>query len=331
MKNRLLALLTGTGLAFVVAGGCDPNPPRRIMVGSGGTGVATSTGGAVGSGGVVSSGGTVGSGGDVGSGGTSSGSGGETSGSGGATSNGGEAAGGDASMGGSAHGGRTASGGAGGRAAGSGGSASGGTTGGGGAAGPEDIIETFEDNDGRINMIGGRQGPWHSFAESGCSNQQPSTASFMPVMGGANSTTYAAHASGSSCGKFGGIGFELNNATMTAESAMSMAYNAGVYRGISFWAKGNANLRVEFGTKSFIPTDKGGSCTSNCWNVYGSRKVQGMVPSSEWKQFTVLFSDLEREDGSKTPAFDATQLLGIAWKSEGTSFDFWLDEIQFVK
>jgi hypothetical protein len=212
------------------------------------------------------------------------------------------------------------------------GGAVGGNPGGGGAAGPDDVIETFEDNDGRIAMLGGRQGPWHSFAESGCSNQQPpQSGPFAPQTGGANSTMYAAHSSGSGCGKFGGIGFELDNATTTPQSMQSMAYNASAYRGISFWAKGNANLRVEFGQKAFLPTENGGSCTSSCWNVYGSRKVQGMVPMSDWKQFTVLFSELDREDGTKTPAFDPSQLISVAFKHEGAAFDFWLDEIQFVK
>ena len=92
---------------------------------------------------------------------------------------------------------------------------------------------------------------------------------------------------------------------------MSQAYNASAC--ISFWAKGNANLRVEFGMK-------------------GSRKAQGMVPMSDWKQFTILFGELERENDPKTsPAFDPSQLIGIAFKHEGASFDFWLDEIQFVK
>jgi hypothetical protein len=251
-------------------------------------------------------------------------------GTGGAPGSGGEVTGGS-SAGGSAEGGRTASAGAGGQETGSGG-AVGGSMGGGGAAGPEDVLDSFEDNDGRIEMVGGRQGPWHSFSESGCSNQQPArTDKFMPKMGGANSTMYAAHSSGSGCGKFGGIGFELNNATTTPDAMQSMAFNASGYRGISFWAKGNCNLRVEFGQKSFIPTANGGSCTSNCWNVYGSRKAQGMVPASDWKQFTILFSELEREEGPKMPAFDPGQLIGIAFKCEGAAFDFWLDEIQFAK
>ena len=153
----------------------------------------------------------------------------------------------------------------------------------------------------------------------------------MPRTGGANSTMYAAHSSGSGCGKFGGIGFELNNATTTPDAMQSMAFNASGYRGISFWAKGNCNLRVELGQKSFIPTANGGSCTSNCWNVYGSRKAQGMVPAGDWKQFTILFSELEREEGPRMPTFEPGQLIGIAFKCEGAAFDFWLDEIQFAK
>ena len=50
----------------------------------------------------------------------------------------------------------------------------------------------------------------------------------------------------------------------------SMAYNASAFNGVTFWAKGSGTLRVEFAMRSFVPTDRGGSCTSNCWNVYGA-------------------------------------------------------------
>jgi hypothetical protein len=57
--------------------------------------------------------------------------------------------------------------------------------------------------------------------------------------------------------------------------------------------------------------------------------VQGL--SGTWRQFTVTFSSLVREDGSNSPAFNPAELMGIAFKFEGSSFDFWIDEVQFTR
>jgi hypothetical protein len=123
----LASLFAVSALLFTGAGGCDPNPPRRIT----GSGGATGTGGVTASGGTtgvdagteeVGSGGSVGSGGGVAEGGAA---GGEAS-SGGAKASGGSAggAGGSGGAAGHAAGGATSSGGAGGGAS-SGGGASG--------------------------------------------------------------------------------------------------------------------------------------------------------------------------------------------------------------
>ena len=156
-----------------------------------------------------------------------------------------------------------------------------------------------------------------------------STATFTPAAGGANNSAYAVHTTGSGY-SFAGVGFDLNN-TGAPESAQSQAYNASAYTGISFWAKGNGNLRVELAQKGFVPTANGGSCTGSCWNVYGSRDVQGKLTSS-WQQFTIMFSSasMQREDGSKSPAFDPAQLMSISFKHEGSTFDFWIDDVHFV-
>src|SRR5262249_28312309 len=141
--------------------------------------------------------------------------------------------------------------------------------------------DNLDDGDDRILMTGGRQGPWHSFNSSNGGNQQPPISGpFAPQSGGANGTPYAVHTTGSGY-TYGGVGFDLNNSNSTIAS-----YDASAFTGITFWAKGNGNLRVEFPQKSFVPSNQGGSCGSGaCWNVYGSRAIQGML-SDQWKQFT---------------------------------------------
>jgi hypothetical protein len=293
LSKKLLTLLVGAGACSTLLWACVPlGPPDDT--GARGTGGQTS-----------------------GTGGAPSGSGGSRAGSGGTLTTG--------SGGGSGAGtGGTSGAGTG------GGNAAGGATGSGGAAPSTEMIDNLDDNDGRILVVSGRQGPWHSFNDTSSGNQVPPiNGTFAPQSGGANSTPYAVHTTGSGY-QFGGVGFDLNNATATAESAQSMAYNASAFTGITFWAKGTGNLRIELPQRSFVPTDRGGSCSGTCWNVYGSRAIQGQLTSS-WKQFTIPFSSLQREDGSSSPAFNPAELMGIAFKHEGSTFDFWIDEVQFTR
>ena len=211
------------------------------------------------------------------------------------------------------------------------GGGSGGRSGGsGGAPAPTtDMIDNLDDSDGRILQANGRQGPWHSFNDQNGGNQQPPVnGAFTAKAGGANSTSHAVHTTGSGFG-FAGVGFDLNNPTNMPEARESLAYNASAFTGIRFWAKGNGNLRIELPQKSFVPTDRGGSCSGTCWNVYGSRAVQGKMTET-WQEFTIPFSSLQREDGSMSPAFNPAELMGVSFKHEGSSFDFWIDEVQFV-
>lgn len=204
----------------------------------------------------------------------------------------------------------------------------------GGATGATDIplttelIDDLDDNDGRILTSGGRQGPWHAFNDQNGGNQQPPVnGPFVPKAGGANGTPYAVHTTGSGY-QFGGVGFGLNNPTMTPESAQSQPYDASAFNGITFWAKGSGNVRVELPQRSLVPSDRGGACSSDCWNVYGAALPTPL--GGEWQQYTIPFSALERERGGKMPPFNPAELMGVAFKAGGT-FDFWIDQVQFTK
>ncbi len=203
-----------------------------------------------------------------------------------------------------------------------------GTSGTAGTTGSSEMIDHLDDNNGFIIVVNGRQGPWHSFNNTTSSgNQQPPIGTgFMPVSGGANNTPYAVHSTGSGF-QFGGVGFDLNNSTQTPESMQSQAYNASAFNGLTFWAKGSGTLRVEFAMRSFVPTDRGGTCTSNCWNVYGANTP---TLTSNWTQITIPWAGMQREQGGTSPAFNASELMSISFKGGGT-FDFWLDEVAFTR
>jgi hypothetical protein len=190
------------------------------------------------------------------------------------------------------------------------------------------VIDDLEDNDARIVAKEGRQGPWHVFNNQGNGgNQQPSSSAFAPEKGGAKSTMFAVHTSGEGY-EFAGVGFDLNNPEMAAESPKSQPYDASIWDGIAFWAKGTGALRVEIPTRNFVPRERGGSCNNDCWNVYGLDLPGGL--SEEWREYRIPFAMLKRESGSTDPAFARGQLMSVSFRHEGSArFDFWIDEVRF--
>jgi hypothetical protein len=189
------------------------------------------------------------------------------------------------------------------------------------------LIDDLEDGDGRILVSSGRQGPWHVFNSSDTGAGK----AISPEMGG-HSGQYAMHTSGMGY-MFAGLGFGLNNADTTPESAQSKAYDASAWTGVAFWVKagsnGSASLRVEAPMRDFVPTERGGTCTGNCWNVYGAAVTSPLTAS--WQEIKIPFSSMQRETGS-TPAFDAKQLLTISFKHTASDrFDFWIDDVRFYK
>ncbi len=193
-----------------------------------------------------------------------------------------------------------------------------------------ELLDNLEDGDDRIVNAAGHQGPWHSF-NSGGGNQQPSAyGPFKPEIGGFGSSMYAVHTTGDGY-QYAGVGFDLNNASTTPESAMSQSFDASGFDGIVFVAKGTGKLRIELPMKSFVPFDRGGSCTNDCWNVYGNRDAAGAL-TADWKEYKIPFSGLVREAGGTSPPFGANQLMGVAFKNFETGhFDFWVDDVRFYK
>lgn len=325
MGSLRLAVL-GLGAGLVLAGGCVRTTNKESCSSSAecetGSECSAGTCQPLGTGGSATGGSSSDGGSSPMTGGVPNDSGGSPAGTGGSANETGGTHTGGGSEGGSSAGGMT------GGASATGGS--GGVTATGGSAATPDLIDDLEDGDGRISSVSGRQGPWHEFNSSDTGAGR----SVQPQMGGANGSQFAMHTVGMGY-TFAGLGFGLNNSESTPESAQSMAYDASAWTGIAFMVKaGNtasANLRVEAPMRDFVPTERGGTCTTGCWNVYGAG-VTGPLTTS-WQEVRVSFASMQREMGGTTPPFDATQILSISFKHTGAndSFDFWIDDVRFYK
>jgi len=198
---------------------------------------------------------------------------------------------------------------------------------------PKDIglIADGENNSNQIADIQGRGGYWYTFSDEEGSTVVPESGkhggTFQMTAGGANGTKFAAHMTGTvakSPSAYVGIG--LNFMDPPGQ------YDASKYKGITFWAKkgpGSAAVtRLKVPDVDTVPEGK--VCTA-CYNDFG----MDITLNDEWTQYTVPFTSMKQDKTWGSPHADGIKpntLYGIQFqfKDPGSSFDFWLDEIEFT-
>jgi hypothetical protein len=171
------------------------------------------------------------------------------------------------------------------------------------------------------------------------------TASLLPVDGGANNTAKAFNIKGAMHTGWG--------AALAAEVANGCPFDGSKYGGISFYAKGTSTvfegpnkLLIAIGMPEFIPSINGGflaaACTptSNDPLCYARHRVT-IDLTADWKQYIIAWEDLVAPAylNGAGPAFGANRIRDIVFNASGPSgdatmmpatFDFWIDEVQFV-
>jgi len=195
----------------------------------------------------------------------------------------------------------------------------------------EGIISDGEANSNQVNPLKGRGGYWYVFADKQGSEVTPMPGdqggTFSMAEGGAKGSKYAARMQGT----VGGgepvyVGMGLNFVDPKGQ------YDAGKYKGVSFWAKkgagsvGNVRLKVPDAA-----TEPDGKLCSDCYNDFGA----DLTLTEEWQQFTIPFAAMKQMKGWGSPhpaAIDATKLYGLQFQvnEKGGKFDIWVDEIEFT-
>jgi hypothetical protein len=167
-----------------------------------------------------------------------------------------------------------------------------------------------------------------------------SNAMLKPEAGGANGTMSAMHVTGANLSGWG--------AALSALMAGGCPFDASAYGGISFWAKGTSTvaegankLLVLVGNPEYLPKPAG-FCDGNavpadpaCYSRH--RVTIDLTP--DWKQYIIAWTDLMPPSYYTTgPAFGSNRVTDIVFNASGpfpammpaASFDFWVDEIDFV-
>ncbi len=173
------------------------------------------------------------------------------------------------------------------------------------------LIDDFEDGDSRVTPDS--ESWWYIFNDS--TGEQEFV--IEDVSGQREGSAFAAHTWGGHFTAWGaGLGVDL--AGIQDARSPGEPFDATQFAGISFWA------RVEASSVRETRVDLLNPCGDNCV-AYSGVNIQ---LAQSWRQYTVLFSELEPRQDSD---FDQSQLLHLQFFFlDPESFDLWVDDLAVV-
>ncbi len=185
------------------------------------------------------------------------------------------------------------------------------------AAGTEPQIDDFEDGNPLIGAFENRVGLWNIFEDTDAPGSfHALTPALLPHPSRGN--RYALHV----------MGAELLNWGAVIQFAFQPScYDASVYSGVTFRAKGPGRVFVGMDEINVVPIEYGGTCTKDCYNRH-QKKVD---LTARWQTYTVNWNEM-RQRGYDTPALDPSRVNGLSFlvQSGDTPYDFWVDDVRFV-
>lgn len=189
-------------------------------------------------------------------------------------------------------------------------------------SGKDVLIDDFEDGDSRLRVSDKRAGYWLTFND-GTGKQEPrpgSTFAANRIPGGRGDSHFGLHSSGGKFSKWG--------TALSAEFSPRRCYDASAYAGISFWARGRAQLRVSVKMTQVIGEEFGGSCVENCYDTHAVDRSL----SADWQQYHVRWEELAQSGSGLILPFDAHSLFALEFGVPGgrPPYDFWIDDVSFI-
>jgi len=213
----------------------------------------------------------------------------------------------------------------------------------------DSLIDDFEDGDGAVLAIGGRNGAWFTFNDgTGVQTPAPDTELLPEVLDA--SANFVLHTAGEGFSSLapqpdGSIPFGAGvGAVLSVDSTgFELPYDASGYAGIgfdfsiSFPSSTPVQLAFLVGTSATTPVELGGTCTDACFDDFG---FVGTVPFSPFSFSGVLPFEALTQGGFGTPAtFDPATILSVKWiiafpdfgqSAAANRFDFQLDNVSFA-
>jgi hypothetical protein len=185
------------------------------------------------------------------------------------------------------------------------------------AAGAQPLIDDFEDGNPLIGSFESRVGLWGLYKDTDSPGaNMPLTPTIRPQP--ARGNRYALHAAGG----------ELRNWGATVQFALQPScYDASVYAGISFSAKGPGRVYAGVHEVRVVPVEWGGTCTHDCYDTH-QKKVD---LSARWQNYSIKWGEMHQR-GYNTPPLETTRIhsIGFLIQPGDTPFDIWFDDVKFI-
>lgn len=184
-------------------------------------------------------------------------------------------------------------------------------------AGKQPLIDDFEDGDDEVLRIESRSGLWRWARDTDAPGSAPALLP-IPRANASAANRMAMHVKGGRLLDWGAI-VEFN--------FKPACYDASVYGGLRFQARGPGRVFIsprEIGT---IPTAEGGTCTSDCYNPH----VKKIQLDRHWRTYQIEWREFEQR-GYGRPAFDPHRIHSLAFliRPEDTPYDVWFDDVSFI-
>ncbi|HVX97376.1 MAG TPA: hypothetical protein VHK47_20855, partial [Polyangia bacterium] len=146
--------------------------------------------------------------------------------------------------------------------------------------------------------------------------------------GGAVGTAHSGHYTGTGAKTplMGGYGVGTIYNMAIDKTAGIYCVDVSNFDGLSFWAKA-AKAGTKIGVNFVVPEsnakEDGGDCTTGCYN----HPQKQVTLTTEWQQYTVLFSAATGGTGAKIKG----RIQEIGFLSPDADWDFSVDELQLYK
>jgi hypothetical protein len=195
----------------------------------------------------------------------------------------------------------------------------------------EELIDDMEDGNEFIFAVDGRRGTW-SVGNDGTpgGEQEPRNPFVMTLIpSGRGKSKYAAYTSGHG---FTGWGTVMLVALNQLNNDPKEPYDASGYLGVTFWAKvgegATTKYKVRIADVSTLPEGK--VCVLPACNDHHELVDEW---STTWTKYVYWFADLHQEGwGDPQKPFDPAHIYDIEFQTaDAQPFDFWIDDLAFVK
>jgi hypothetical protein len=193
-----------------------------------------------------------------------------------------------------------------------------------------DLIDDMENGSGFIQRVNGRSGVWYTYHDTAGTQTFPTATgtplAALPAKRG--DSQYAARFAGSGFTSYAALAFTVGDPL----DGGPQLYDASAYAGLHFYSMGTGAARLEIQTTDFVPVAQGGPCKIGCTDSYG----KDFVPATTWTEHTILFCDLATRAVARNPFVPAHIMsvnfnVGTAKGPAGETFDFFIDDVSFIK